>query len=260
LRDQLEKNRATRIKKCMVEQPLSGDYLALVLQLHPAADGTWQVSIVEPTTVQIVPLSPATVIMRLWRVAGTGVLRGTLRLQGTDICAPLQSNAQLEALVRAWLLSDGHPSEVQQAGIEPGAWYIESDDQSSEARLWPGRYTVKVRIKNLTGRLVSLSLNSGTALHLAPGAVSDEILEVEISDNPKIDKLRDRHVIDIHTEDQKETFTAEEARSTLLRESAALQGEAQIHEEEREATFAADESRSRPQGRLASLLKRLRLT
>jgi hypothetical protein len=52
---------------------------------------------------QVIPLKPTTVAIRLWRNGDKGILRGTIRLHGTDFWAPLHSNTLLEQLVRAWL-------------------------------------------------------------------------------------------------------------------------------------------------------------
>jgi hypothetical protein len=54
------------------------------------------------------------------------------------------------------------------------------------------------KIENLTTRPVLLRLNSGQALHLAPRTISAEIFDVEVENNPKVQKLQDRRVIDLH--------------------------------------------------------------
>ncbi|MCK5058542.1 MAG: hypothetical protein KAT34_17940 [Candidatus Aminicenantes bacterium] len=54
------------------------------------------------------------------------------------------------------------------------------------------------KIENLTTRLVIIRLNSGQTLFIDPGATSGEIPEVELRNNSKIKKLRDRGVIALH--------------------------------------------------------------
>ena len=56
------------------------------------------------------PLVALTLIVRLWRAADTGILRGTIRLGDTDYWAPIQSNTQIEELARAWLSGAGDGS------------------------------------------------------------------------------------------------------------------------------------------------------
>jgi hypothetical protein len=53
-------------------------------------------------------------------------------------------------------------------------------------------------IENLTSALVLVRCNSGTMLHLAPRKKSEEILDVEVKDNPKVQKLQDQHVIALY--------------------------------------------------------------
>jgi hypothetical protein len=52
-----------------------------------------------------------------------------------------------------------------------------------------------IRIKNLTLRPVIVPLNSGTNLRLSPGEASGDVQEVELKENPKVDKLLSRRVI-----------------------------------------------------------------
>ncbi len=54
-----------------------------------------------------------------------------------------------------------------------------------------------VKIENLTTRPVLLRLNSGQTLHLAPRTISAEVYDVEVENNPKVQKLQDRCVIDL---------------------------------------------------------------
>jgi hypothetical protein len=90
-----------------MESEPTGDYIAIVLQLRAATDGTWYVNIEGTHSAKAIPLVPLTLVVRLWRVSGKDVLRGSIRIQGSDHWAPIQSNIQLEELVRAWLLG-GH--------------------------------------------------------------------------------------------------------------------------------------------------------
>src|SRR5262249_47434066 len=86
-----------------MESEPTGDYIAIVVQLRAATDGTWYVNIEGSHSAKAIPLVPLTLVVRLWRVNHTEVLRGSIRLLGSDHWAPIQSNTQLEELVRAWL-------------------------------------------------------------------------------------------------------------------------------------------------------------
>jgi hypothetical protein len=88
-----------------VGEGTSGEYISLVVRLQAAADGTWYLYIDGANTPHAIPLAPMTLVVRLWRARPTGPLRGSIRLHGSDRWAPIQSNDQLEELVRAWLLS-----------------------------------------------------------------------------------------------------------------------------------------------------------
>jgi hypothetical protein len=94
-----------------MESEPTGDYIAIVVQFRTAADGAWYVYVEGTDKVEAIPLAPLMLVVRLWRANDTHVLRGTIRLHGSDHWAPIQSNAQLEDLVRAWLLSGGNPVE-----------------------------------------------------------------------------------------------------------------------------------------------------
>jgi hypothetical protein len=82
-----------------------GKYITVVARLQAAADGRWYVYIDGTNTTQAIPLAPVALVVRLWRASETGLLRGIIRLHGSDHWAPIQSNDRLEELVRAWLLS-----------------------------------------------------------------------------------------------------------------------------------------------------------
>jgi hypothetical protein len=86
-----------------VDAEPAGDYIALVVRLQAAADGMWYVHVDGTSQVASIPLAPATLVVRLWRSADTGLLRGTIGLHGSNYWAPIQSNLQLEELTRAWL-------------------------------------------------------------------------------------------------------------------------------------------------------------
>ena len=71
-------------------------------------------------------------------------------------------------------------------------------------------------IKNLTRRPVSLRLNSGTTLHLSPGATSPQIDEVEMQSNAEVQKLQDRCVIEL----SEIAVTVEESAAAVAPSSA----------------------------------------
>jgi hypothetical protein len=96
-----------------VETNSSGQYVSLVVRLQAASDGTWYLDVDGSNTAHTIPLLPMTLVVRLWRAGQSGPLRGTIRLHGTDHWAPIQSNGQLEQLVRAWLLSGESATGVQ---------------------------------------------------------------------------------------------------------------------------------------------------
>ena len=81
---------------------LAGEYIAFVVRLEADTGGQWFVHVDGTTQPLVVPVAPLTLAVRLWRTSETGVLRGTIRLQD-DRWAPIQSNGQLEELIRAWL-------------------------------------------------------------------------------------------------------------------------------------------------------------
>jgi hypothetical protein len=87
-----------------VESEPTGSYLAVVVRLQKTVGGQWFIYVDDTNSTQAIPLVPVTMIVRLWRSSATGPLRGSVRLHGSDHWAPIQSNGQLEELVRAWLL------------------------------------------------------------------------------------------------------------------------------------------------------------
>jgi hypothetical protein len=88
----------------------SGEYISLVVRLMSAAHGQCQLQIDGAQGRQIIPLVPCTLVIRLWRSTDQHLLRGALQLEGNDWWAPFQSNAQLEALVSAWLRGGAAPA------------------------------------------------------------------------------------------------------------------------------------------------------
>jgi hypothetical protein len=52
----------------------------------------------------------------------------------------------------------------------------------------------RIRSLALAGPLL-VPLASGGSVRLSPGEVSDELADVEVTNNPKIDKLRDRRLV-----------------------------------------------------------------
>jgi hypothetical protein len=53
-----------------------------------------------------------------------------------------------------------------------------------------------VRVRSLlTSRPIVVPLGSGSTLRLSPGQTSDEIPDVEVQNNPKVEKLKDQGVI-----------------------------------------------------------------
>jgi hypothetical protein len=62
-----------------------------------------------------------------------------------------------------------------------------------------------VKITNLAiSGPVLVPLSSGRTVRLSPGQVSDEMPDVEVVDNAKVDKLRRQGLIDVETTDEPE--------------------------------------------------------
>jgi hypothetical protein len=55
-----------------------------------------------------------------------------------------------------------------------------------------------MKVENRTTRLVTLRLNSGQTLYIDPKSTSGEILDVDVRNNRKFNKLRERGVIALH--------------------------------------------------------------
>jgi hypothetical protein len=93
-----------------VEDEFAGEYSVYILHVHATADGTWVVQLDGTRDPITAPLQPLMLTMRLWHAHETGLLRGMIRLHGTDLVAPIQTNNQLEQIVRHWLLGDNQPT------------------------------------------------------------------------------------------------------------------------------------------------------
>jgi hypothetical protein len=55
--------------------------------------------------------------------------------------------------------------------------------------------SMMVKLENLTGRLVSVRLNSGRTLHLQPRMLSDAVSEAQVTNNSDVEKLQERQII-----------------------------------------------------------------
>jgi hypothetical protein len=86
------------------------------------------------------------------------------------------------------------------------------------------RYVSMVTIENLTNRLVSLRLNSGTTLHLPPGTNSLEIIDVEVESNAEVQKLQDRRVIALH-DSATATATKDKSAAAATKDESATTAE-----------------------------------
>jgi hypothetical protein len=61
---------------------------------------------------------------------------------------------------------------------------------------------VPVRITNRSRGLLTLELNSGTSLHLAPGETSEPLAELEVDGNRWVRKLLDRDQVRVEQSDE----------------------------------------------------------
>jgi hypothetical protein len=68
------------------------------------------------------------------------------------------------------------------------------------------------RVQNLTRNPVHVPLTTGSTLRLSPGQTSDELQDVELMNNPMVDKLKGRNVIAVEDVGQ-ETSTSRKASS-----------------------------------------------
>ena len=87
-----------------MDPPPEGSYIALVVRVEELQSGSWALLVEGSAGTQILPLQPATFVLRLWRGEDGHVIRGTIQLHGDDDSAPLQTNQRIEQLVRRWLL------------------------------------------------------------------------------------------------------------------------------------------------------------
>jgi len=55
---------------------------------------------------------------------------------------------------------------------------------------------MSVTIKNKTRQLLTLTLNSGETVHLAPGEVSQHLNEIETANNAKIQRLSNEGMVE----------------------------------------------------------------
>jgi hypothetical protein len=63
------------------------------------------------------------------------------------------------------------------------------------------------RITNISKRLLIVPLNSGETLHLAPGETSaDPLVDYELDNNDKVDKMVSNNLIALATEDDESQF------------------------------------------------------
>lgn len=62
---------------------------------------------------------------------------------------------------------------------------------------------VVIRNTSKPRRPVTLRLNSGETLIIKPGTTSKEISAVEVKDNPMINKLQNRLVIEVHEKEKR---------------------------------------------------------
>ena len=84
----------------------AGEYVTLVLACEPSADGRWSLAIEGMKSRQANGSGPETLVIRLWRIPETTLLRGTVHLQGDEQGAAFASNTELERLLRGWLFSE----------------------------------------------------------------------------------------------------------------------------------------------------------
>jgi hypothetical protein len=71
-------------------------------------------------------------------------------------------------------------------------------------------------ITNRSGRLVSFRGNGGQTWHLAPFA-SIEVMDVEVTNNPKVQKLEASGVIAVQQTDELESVRPDARRARIMR-------------------------------------------
>jgi hypothetical protein len=85
---------------------------------------------------------------------------------------------------------------------------------------------VRIRSLLVSGPLV-VPLSGGGSARLSPGEATDELPDVEVMNNPKVDKLRQRRLIDVEPvaeeavepEEEEESATGEEPESESVSET-----------------------------------------
>jgi hypothetical protein len=91
-----------------------------------------------------------------------------------------------------------------------------------------------VRIRSLvTSGPVVVPLSTGTSVRLSPGQVSDDMPDVEVANNAKVDKLRRRGLIDVESVAEPEPADRPSAKPAA----------------ESSADHAADDSAAQPDAR-----------
>jgi hypothetical protein len=78
-----------------VEISTTGNSTTLVVRLQLNEDGIWHVHVEGPQAAQTIHLTPATLIVQLWRAGDANLLRANIRLHGSKHYASIQSNSQL---------------------------------------------------------------------------------------------------------------------------------------------------------------------
>jgi len=79
-----------------------------------------------------------------------------------------------------------------------------------------------VAIRNLSSTPVFIPLNSGTNLRLSPGEVADQIPDVELQGNSKIEKLLSQRTIAVEKPTGSEKSTKSEKRAESEEKSAVV--------------------------------------
>jgi len=108
-----------------------------------------------------------------------------------------------------------------------------------------------VRIRSLvTSGPVVVPLSTGTTVRLSPGQVSDDMPDVEVANNAKVDKLRRQGLIDVETAEEAEA-SAEMADQPAAEPAGEPAAESAAHPEGPEGD-PDDESRPRSRKRTRS--------
>ena len=82
-----------------------GNYNVLVIRLHVNAEGAWQFVVEGADPPTVYPLRPIRLLIRVWHMRNTGLLRGQIQLAGIEDWVPFQSNARCIELIRTYLRS-----------------------------------------------------------------------------------------------------------------------------------------------------------